>query len=159
MYQKPLKALALTFGTLLVAAPLAFGEGQQGQTGTSTGTTGQQSQYGSQQSGSQTGTSGTTSQSGMSGMQGMTGETITATVESIDEAQGTVKIRPETGDAVELQIPQSMLSGLQAGDSVEVSIRKAQHASSGSQSSQPSGSMGTSPPSGSGSGSQQPRSN
>lgn len=50
---------------------------------------------------------------------------MTATVESVDKQKGSITLRPSNGKSVELQVPESMLSDLQSGDSVEVSIRKA----------------------------------
>jgi hypothetical protein len=36
-----------------------------------------------------------------------------------------ITLRPDQGESIELTVPEAMLSDLQAGDSVEVSIRKA----------------------------------
>jgi hypothetical protein len=52
-------------------------------------------------------------------------QAISATVEDIDQQQRMITLRPDQGESIELTVPQAMLSDLQAGDSVEVSIRKA----------------------------------
>jgi hypothetical protein len=79
------------------------------------------------------------------------GQAISATVEDVDKQQRMITLRPDKGETIELTVPEAMLSDLQAGDSVEVTIRKADKGSH-SQSGQ-SGSMqrqpGQSSPSGS----------
>lgn len=141
MTKTVIKTLACSFGALLITAPLAFAAGSS-----TTSQSGQSTQQRMNQSGS----------SQTSGGMGMMSETTSATVASVNKSQGTVTIRPENSQqTVELKVPQQMLNDLQAGDSLEVSIRKASGSSSGmphSPSSSPgmSGS-GTQSPSGTGS--------
>jgi Cu/Ag efflux protein CusF len=106
--------------------------------------TGQTDQYSQQQGKSQ--------QMGKESMRTMgmqSGQTLSATVEDIDQQQRMLTLRPDQGESIELTVPEAMLSGLQAGDSVEVSIRKAdkgspsQSGQSGSMQQQP-GQSGTS---------------
>jgi Cu/Ag efflux protein CusF len=68
--------------------------------------------------GSQTGTLGTN-------------DAISATVAEVDQQQKTITLRMQSGESVELQVPQQLLSELSKGDSVQVSIRKA-HGPAGS---------------------------
>jgi Cu/Ag efflux protein CusF len=66
---------------------------------------------------------GQSSQMGTMGKQSE--QAISATVEDIDKQQRMITLRPDQGESIELTVPEAMLSDLQAGDSVEVSIRKA----------------------------------
>ena len=59
-------------------------------------------------------------------------DSIPATVAEVDQQQKTVTLRMQSGESVELQVPQQLLSELNKGDSVQVSIRKADHSSGGS---------------------------
>lgn len=108
-----------------------------------TGQTGQysQQQEKSQQTGKESmGASMRQGQSSQTGTMGMQSEqAISATVENIDKQQRMITLRPDQGESIEMTVPEAMLSDLQAGDSVEVSIRKADKGSR-SQSGQ-SGSM------------------
>jgi hypothetical protein len=51
-------------------------------------------------------------------------QAISAMVEDIDRQQRVITLRPDTGESIELSVPETILSDLQTGDSVEVSIRK-----------------------------------
>jgi hypothetical protein len=53
------------------------------------------------------------------------GQSMSATVTEVDQQQGMIKLRSSNGKTVELEVPEAMLSDLQSGDRVEVSIRKA----------------------------------
>jgi len=103
--------------------------------------TGKTGQYSQQQTGKESmGSSTRPGQSSSMGTMGRQSEqTISATVEDIDKQQRMITLRPNQGESIELTVPEAMLSDLQAGDSVEVSIRKADKGSH-SQSGQ-SGSM------------------
>lgn len=108
---KTLKTWTLAIAMAFAISPLAFAADR---TGTGKG----------QQSGYQDKTS-TTGQMGQTGQQSMgQGQGMQATVQDIDKENGSVTLRSSKGKSVELEVPQSMLSDLQAGDSVEVSIRK-----------------------------------
>ena len=63
----------------------------------------------------------TPSQTGTMGMQ----DSLTATVADVDQQQKTVTLKMQSGESVELQVPEQLLSKLNKGDSVQVSIRKA----------------------------------
>jgi hypothetical protein len=52
------------------------------------------------------------------------GRGMRATVAEVDKQQGMITLRSSDGNMVELQVPEAMLSDLQSGDRVEVSIRK-----------------------------------
>jgi Cu/Ag efflux protein CusF len=68
------------------------------------------------------------------------GHSMSATVTEVDQQQGMVTLRSSNGKTVELEVPEAMLSDLQSGDRVEVSIRKANEGMGG-QSQGQSGSM------------------
>lgn len=59
------------------------------------------------------------------------GHSMSATVTEVDQQEGMIKLRSSNGKTVELEVPQAMLSELQSGDRVEVSIRKATHGMDG----------------------------
>jgi hypothetical protein len=65
---------------------------------------------------------------------------MSATVTEVDQQEGMIKLRSSNGKTVELEVPEAMLSDLQSGDRVEVSIRKATQ-DMGGQSQGQSGSM------------------
>jgi Cu/Ag efflux protein CusF len=144
MFHKTFKTVALAVAVLFVVAPFALAGGQYSQ----------QTQYRPTQSGERsTEPSTTTGQPSHPGTMGMQDEqAISATVAEVDPQDKRLSLRLEDGDTVELQVSETLLSTLQEGDSVEVSIRKAytaqQPGMGDTQSSQPpSGSM-TKPPSG-----------
>jgi hypothetical protein len=92
----------------------------------------------------QTNPSQSTQQTGQSSMgassQHDQGHSMSATVTEVDQQQGMIKLRSSNGKTVELEVPEAMLSNLQSGDRVEVSIRKATQGMGG-QSQGQSGSM------------------
>jgi len=54
-------------------------------------------------------------------------DTINATVADVNQQQNTLKLRMQPGgETVEFKVPQASLSNLNKGDSVQVSIRKAE---------------------------------
>ena len=115
---KTLKTWSLAIAMAFAVSPLAFAADRTG--------TGQGQQSGYQD---RTTTPGQTGQPSMgaSGQQGMgqhQGQGMQATIQDVDRENGSVTLRSADGKSVELEVPQSMLSDLQAGDSVEVSIRK-----------------------------------
>lgn len=59
------------------------------------------------------------------------GQSKSFTVTEVDQQQGMLKLRSSNGKTVELEVPEEMLSDLQSGDRVEVSIRKATHGMNG----------------------------
>lgn len=63
----------------------------------------------------------------MSEQRSQSSTATTATVESVDPQQGKLTLQMEkSGRTVEMQAPEQLLSDLERGDSVEVSIRKSQ---------------------------------
>jgi hypothetical protein len=52
-------------------------------------------------------------------------DAIPATVADVDQQRNTVKLKMQSGETVELKVPERSLTTLQKGDSVQVSIRKA----------------------------------
>jgi hypothetical protein len=66
-------------------------------------------------------------------------DTINATVAEVNYQQKTIRLRTQGGETVELKVPEQSLSNLKQGDSVQVSIRKAeaQAGTSSMQQSQP----------------------
>jgi len=67
------------------------------------------------------------------------GQSMSATVTEVDQQQGMIKLRSSSGKTVELEVPEAMLSDLQSGDRVEVSIRKAMQGMGGQSQGQPGG--------------------
>lgn len=63
-------------------------------------------------------------QTGTTGMQQQSA--ISATVSEVNQQQRTVKLRMQNGETAQFQVPQQLLSQLNQGDSVQVSIRKMQ---------------------------------
>jgi len=124
-------AVAFAMAIVFAAAPLGLAQ-TSGSPGAGSATSGQMG----------TGTTGSSSsQMGM--------ETINATVADVNHQQNTVKLRMQGGETVEFKVPEASLTNLNKGDSVQVSIRKADAQSgmgSGTQHSRPESS-----PSGSGS--------
>jgi hypothetical protein len=125
---KPSKPLMTTFAALLVTASVAFAQ-QSPSTGTGsadrpgTGTSGQQMQrqpMGSPGTGMTSPQTG--SQMGTTGMQ----EAIPATVAEVNQQQKTVRLRLQNGETVQMKVPDQLLTSLNQGDSVQVSIRKMQ---------------------------------
>jgi hypothetical protein len=144
MFHKTFKTVALAVAVLFVIVPFALAGGQQGE----------QTQYRPTQPGQQsTDPSSTTGQPSHTGTMGMQDEkAISATVSEVDQQDKRLSLRLEDGETVDLQVSDTLLSTLQEGDSVEVSIRKSYTAQ------QPG--MGDTQPSQQGSGSMtKPRSN
>jgi hypothetical protein len=87
--------------------------------------------------------SGATSTEYKSGMQQtgqrMSDQNISATVQEIDQQDNKVTLQFRDGNSVELQVPQQMLSDLQQGDSVNVSIQKSGKSGMGTQPGQTGG--------------------
>ena len=111
---KSMKTLTLTLGMLLAASTFVLAGGKTGATSTGQSSTSGTSHYKTQQSG-----------------QRATGQGISATVQEVDQQDRKVTLRTQDGESVELQVPQQMLTNLQEGDSVEISIRKSQYGQSG----------------------------
>jgi len=94
--------------------------GSQSQMGTGTAgsaTSGSQSQMGT----------GTTTQMGTMAAQ----DTLQATVADVNHQHNTLKLKMQGGETVEFKLPEASLANLNKGDSVQVSIRKADAHSSG----------------------------
>lgn len=125
---------AIVFAMAVVFAAAPFVVAQTSGSGSTTGGT---------MSPGATGTTGTSSsQMGTMGM-----DTVNATVADVNHQQNTLKLRMQGGETVEFKVPQASLSNLNKGDSVQVSIRKAEGQSgtgAGTQQSRPeSGTAGS----------------
>jgi hypothetical protein len=145
MFSKLSKTIVFGLAVLLVAAPLVLaqqsgsgssGMGPSDRPSTGTGMTG---------SGSTGSTTGT--QSPSMGTMGAH-DAIHATVTDVNQQQKTVKLRMQSGETVELKVPEQSLVSLSKGDSVQVSIRKAEGQSgmkgqSGKQQSRPESGSGS----------------
>jgi hypothetical protein len=113
MHHKFTKTVVFVLAVLLAVVPFALAQGTTGQTSPGSQRPGMSSP------GTTPGTS--SSQSGMSSMQ----HAIPATVTDVDQKDRTVKLRMQDGETVELKVPQTLASELNEGDSVQVTIRKA----------------------------------
>lgn len=121
------KAIVFAVAVVFAAAPFVFAQ----TSGSGSATTGTQPYS------SSTTTSSQSSQMSTMGAQ----ETLHATVENVDHRDNTLKLKMQDGKTVEFKVPAASLANLTKGDSVQVSIHKAE-AGMGTQ---PSSSMGTQP--------------
>ena len=53
-------------------------------------------------------------------------DTVNATVADVNHQHNTVKLKMQGGETVEFKVPEASLSNLNKGDSVQVSIHKAE---------------------------------
>ena len=114
MSSKFSKSLVLAIAVLFVATSLALAQSRPGTGSTGTpSTTGERQPMGSS-------TTGTQSQMGTTDAR----DAIFATVTEVNKSEEMVSLRMQNGETVELQVPQQLLSELNQGDSVQVSIRK-----------------------------------
>jgi hypothetical protein len=128
------KTMGLALTGLLMMAPISWAAGSTGgQASPGAGTTpGQPSP----------GTGSTTGQPGMqmprtgTGTMGQHAEgRLQATVENINQSDGTLELRLDAGDRVQFKVPQGnreILSGLSKGDRVHVAIERASGMQGGS---------------------------
>jgi hypothetical protein len=128
MTSKLSKTIMFALAVVLVAAPLVFAQ-QSGSSssGMGTGAAGPSDRpgTGSSMSGSgATGSSPTGTPSSSMGTMG-TQDAIHATVDDVNHQKHTVKLRMQGGETVELKVPEQSLTSLSKGDSVQVSIHKA----------------------------------
>ena len=135
-------ALAVLFATAPLVLAQTYGSGS-GTTGSQSGgqihrpesdtagqkgagTTGMGASPTGQQSGQQhMGAPATDTKSSQMGTKGAN-DAIHATVTEVNLQHKTVKLRMQGGETVELKVPEQSLSTLNKGDSVQVSIRKAE---------------------------------
>jgi hypothetical protein len=116
MSHKSIKTIVLALAVSLAVVPFALAQGTTGQSSPSTQRPGMSSP-------GTTSTPGTMpSQAGTMGMQ----DAIPAIVAEVDQQQNTVTLRMRGGEMVEFKVPQTLASSLQTGDSVQVTIRKAE---------------------------------
>src|SRR3989442_4966009 len=101
MLRRLSKTIVFAIAVLVVAAPFALAQ-TSGQMGTGT-------------------TSTPSSQMGT-----MSTDTIHATVADVNHQQNTLKLKMQGGETVEFKVPEQALTSLNKGDSVQVSIRKAE---------------------------------
>jgi hypothetical protein len=136
MSRQYIKTLVFALAVLLAMVPFALAQGTTGQTSPGTQRPGMSSP-------GTTYPSSSSSQTGTMHMQ----EAIPATVTDVDQQENTVTLRMQDGETVELKVPQTLASGLQMGDSVQVTIRKADsHKPGMGGSTSPSSPGGTTPP-------------
>jgi hypothetical protein len=119
MISKLSKTIMLALAIVLVAAPLVLAQ-QSDRPGSSSsgmgpGTTGSTSERPSSSTGTQSPSMGTM------GAQ----DAIPATVAEVNHQKHTVKLHMQSGETVELKVPEQSLASLSKGDSVQVSIHKA----------------------------------
>jgi len=110
------KAVVFAIAVVFAAAPLVFAQATT--PGTSPGATapGTQEQHRS--------TSSTTTQSSQMSTTGQ--DILNATVADVNHQHQTVKLKMQGGETVEFKVPEASLTNLNKGDSVQVSIRKAE---------------------------------
>jgi len=96
-------AIVFAIAVVFAAAPFALAQTSSGQTGTGT-------------------TSTPSSQMGAMGTQ----DIIHATVADVNHQHNTLKLKMQGGETVEFKVPEQALTSLNKGDSVQVSIRKAE---------------------------------
>jgi len=138
MTSKLSKTIMFALAVVLVAAPLVFAQADRpgsSSGGMGPGTTGS---YGDKP-GTSTGT-----QSPSMGTMGAQ-NAIPATVTDVNHQKHTVKLHMQSGETVELKVPEQSLTSLSKGDSVQVSINKAAGQSSmpSTQQSRPESDTGT----------------
>ena len=138
MTSKLSKTIMFALAVVLVAAPLVFAQADRpgsSSGGMGPGTTGS---YGDKP-GTSTGT-----QSPSMGTMGAQ-NAIPATVTDVNHQKHTVKLHMQSGETVELKVPEQSLASLSKGDSVQVSIHKAAGQSSmpSTQQSRPESGTGT----------------
>ena len=134
MTSKLSKTIMFALAVVLVAVPLALAQADR---------------PGSSSSGMGSGTTGSTSPSMSTGTQspsmGTMGaqDAIHATVTDVDHQKHTVKLHMQSGETVELKVPEQSLTSLSKGDSVQVSIHKAAAQSNMPSSHESSGTTGS----------------
>jgi sporulation protein YlmC with PRC-barrel domain len=85
---------------------------------------GQQDEWNRRQAQRQEGRTALESSSMPSTPSGQGDMSLSATVQTIEEDKGLLRLRTAEGESVEFQVPQALAADLQTGDRVEVSIRK-----------------------------------
>jgi len=135
MSSRLIKSMTFILAILLAIVPWAIAQ----QSGSST--SGQIGSHGTKQGGGQQPMGTSTTVAPLSQMGGAMDaqDTINATVAEVNYQQKTIRLRTQAGETVELKVPEQSLSNLKQGDSVQVSIRKAegQAGTSSMQQSQP----------------------
>jgi len=107
------KAVVFAIAVVLAAAPFVFAQ----TSGSGSATSGTQQHL-------SPGTT-TSSQSSPTGTMGAQ-DTIHATVADVNHQHNTLKLKMQSGETVEFKVPEASLTNLNKGDSVQVSIRKAE---------------------------------
>src|SRR5262249_10862474 len=125
------KAVVFAIAVVFAAAPFVFA--QTAGPGSATSGTQQQMSPGTT-TGSQPSHSSPSSQMGTMGAQ----DAIHATVADVNHQHNTLKLKMQSGETVEFKVPEASLTNLNKGDSVQVSIHKAEKQSGmGTQPAQP----------------------
>lgn len=140
MTSKLSKTIMFALAVVLVATPLVFAQ-QPGSSssGMGTGAAGPADRPGTTPGMSSSGTH--SSSMGTMGAQ----DAIHATVDDVNHQKHTIKLRMQGGETVELKVPEQSLTSLSKGDSVQVSIHKAEGQSGmpSTQQSRPNSNTGT----------------
>ena len=138
MTSKLSKTIMFALAVVLVAAPLVFAQADR--PGSSSSGMG----AGSTESTGERPSTSTGMQSPSMGTMGAQ-NAIPATVTDVNHQKHTVKLHMQSGETVELKVPEQSLTSLSKGDSVQVSINKAAGHSDmpGTQKSRPESDTGT----------------
>ena len=139
MTSKLSKTIMFALAVVLVAAPLVLAQ-QSDRPGSSSSGMG----AGSTESTGERPSTSTGMQSPSMGTMGAQ-NAIPATVTDVNHQKHTVKLHMQSGETVELKVPEQSLTSLSKGDSVQVSINKAAGQSDmpGAQKSRPESDTGT----------------
>jgi hypothetical protein len=138
MTSKLSKTIMFALAVVLVATPLVFAQ-QPGSSSSGMGAAGP-----SDRPSTTPGMSSSGTRSSSMGTMG-TQDAIHATVDDVSHQKHTVKLRMQGGETVELKVPEQSLTSLSKGDSVQVSIHKAEGQSGmpSTQQSRPNSDTGT----------------
>jgi len=149
MISKLSKTIMLALAIVLVAAPLVLAQQSDrpgsSSSGMGSGATGPSDRPGTSPSMRGSGTTGSSTTGTQSSSMGTMDaqDAMHATVTDVDHQKHTVKLHMQSGETVELKVPEQSLASLSKGDSVQVSIHKAAGQSNMPSSQQPSGTTGS----------------
>lgn len=127
MSNKLSKSVVFASGVLLVSASMVFAQAQPQPQQPGAGTSGTQQMQRQPMGTPPTGTMPQQQMGTQTGTMGMQ-DAMAATVTEVNQQQKTVKLQLKSGEMVEFKVPDQLLTDLNQGDSVQVSIRKAEGA-------------------------------
>src|SRR5215468_999064 len=132
MLRKLSKTIVFAIAVIVVAAPFVLAQTSGGSS--SSGTSSGQMAPGTTSPPSTSKSPSTSSQMGTMS----TRDTLNATVADVNHQRNTLKLKMQDGETVEFKVPEASLTNLNKGDSVSVSIHKAERQSGmGTQPAQP----------------------